>query len=201
MDGPPSGRTMNVQAQMIFDWMQADPYRIQALNQAAELGLNDWCLAAGFVRNLVWDRLHDYPQPTALNDLDLIYFDPVEDSVERDKSLERRLRDRSSWPWSVKNQARMHERNGDSPYTNTSDAMSYWPEVETAIGVRVDNTGGLELLAPFGLEALFAMTITMNPRRSRPEIFRKRVTSKGWLQQWPQLQVVDVASVPPSLIV
>ncbi len=194
-DGRPDGHMMDEQQRMIIDWVQADPYRMQALDQAAALGLNDWCLAAGFLRNLVWDRLHDYPVPTPLNDLDLIYFDPAGDSVERDRSLERRLRARTSWPWSVKNQARMHLRNGDAAYTDTMDAMSYWPEVETAIGVRIDPSGGLELLTPFGLEALFAMTITMNPRRSGPEIFRKRVISKGWLQHWPRLHVVDAAAL------
>lgn len=178
-------------ARRIVEWVKADADRMRALEQAAVLELNDWCLAAGFVRNLVWDRLHGHSAATPLNDLDLIHFDAADSSAHRDRLLESRLRDRSSLPWSVKNQARMHVRNGDAPYISTADAMSYWVEVETAIGVRVDTAGEVELVAPLGLEGLFAMTITLNLRRARPQVFRERVRAKGWLRQWPQLKVVD----------
>jgi hypothetical protein len=32
----------------------------------------------------------------------------------------------------------MHLKNGDKPYQSALDALSKWPEVVTAIGVRVD---------------------------------------------------------------
>lgn len=58
----------------IEQWLANDEKRMQALRIAASYNLPDWWLAAGFVRNLVWDQLHGYAQPTPLNDLDLIYF-------------------------------------------------------------------------------------------------------------------------------
>ncbi|MRE47150.1 hypothetical protein GII66_24395, partial [Escherichia coli] len=48
--------------------------------------------------------------------------------------LEDRLRQQlPSLDWSVKNQARMHQRNGDYPYTSTRNALLHWPETATAI--------------------------------------------------------------------
>ena len=37
-------------------WISQDGQRMAALEAARHLALPDWCLAAGFVRNLVWDR-------------------------------------------------------------------------------------------------------------------------------------------------
>ncbi|MCE8016140.1 nucleotidyltransferase family protein [Halomonas sp. MCCC 1A17488] len=177
--------------EILIEWLRSDRYRMAALDIASQLELNDWCLAAGFLRNLAWDRIHGYDRPTPLNDIDLIYFDRIDASAERDESLEAQLRSKSAHPWSVKNQARMHERNGDRPYSSTAEAMSYWVEVETAVGVRLDRTTGrLTLVAPFGIDPLFARTVTMNSKRSKPEEFAARVQSKGWLDTWPQLSVV-----------
>lgn len=174
----------------LINWLEADPDRLAALHLAARLNLNDWCLAGGFVRNLAWDRLHGYPVPTPLADIDLVYFDRSDTNPEKDARLEEGLRSVSGLPWSIKNQARMHIRNGDPPYLSTSDAMRYWVEVETAIGARLDTaTARLELVAPFGIAALFASTITPNPKRSKPEVFAARVQAKGWLTTWPRLTV------------
>ncbi len=72
----------------VFAWLRADPARLEALVLAERLHLADWCLAAGFVRNLVWDRLHGYTHPTPLDDIDLVYFDSRDDSAARDRELE-----------------------------------------------------------------------------------------------------------------
>ncbi|MGK4444495.1 nucleotidyltransferase family protein [Yersinia enterocolitica] len=183
------------QHQQIVQWLNADPYRMQALSLARQLGLHQWCLAAGFVRNLVWDKLHGYQNPTPLNDIDLVYFDGQNVEEEHDFQLERQLLQDTSFlhspfPWSVKNQARMHLRSHRRPYSSTEDAISYWVEVETAIGARLKENGDIELVAPLGLEALFAKTITLNPKNGEIDTFYQRVESKGWQQHWPNLRVV-----------
>lgn len=60
--------------QRIATWLGEDPVRCRLLLVLAGLQLPDAWLAAGFVRNLVWDRLHGYPEPTPLADLDVIHF-------------------------------------------------------------------------------------------------------------------------------
>ena len=173
----------------IENWLKADPQRMSALEQAAQLGLADWCIGAGFVRNLVWDKLHGNTTSTPCNDIDLIYFDAQHCSVERDRDIQRQLLQHSELPWSVKNQARMQQRNGDALYSCSADAMSYWPEVETAVAARLDKLGELEIIAPFGTASLFACKITINSKRPKAEVFARRIADKRWLRQWPKLQV------------
>ena len=161
--------------------------RMEALFVARSLGLSDWCLAAGFVRNLAWDKVHGYSRATPLNDIDLIYFDSENTSEAADKDLESRLKAISGFPWSVKNQARMHERNSDSPYASTEDAMSYWVEVETAVGATLNESNDIEIVAPFGIDVLFEYTITLNRKRPKPKVFAQRLKEKRWLEIWPNL--------------
>ncbi|MBD3896888.1 nucleotidyltransferase family protein [Halomonas sp. ML-15] len=174
----------------IYQWIEDDAERVRALSVAASLDLPDWCLAAGFVRNLVWDNIHGFASLTALNDIDLIYFDPKDSSEIRDWQLEQKLRSVLDVPWSVKNQARMHKRNDDKPYTSTSDAMSYWVEVETAVGAAMNHSGNIVIVSPFGLSPLFNFTITMNTKRPKFKDFNERITSKRWLEIWPRLVVI-----------
>jgi hypothetical protein len=173
----------------VKQWLKEDNDRMDALVAAAELKLTDWCLSAGFVRNLVWDKLHGKRVATELNDIDLIYFDEKDLSQSREKYYERDLSSRVPAPWSVKNQARMHIRNDDPPYKSVEDAMTYWVEVETAIGAYVRPNGDLELVAPLGLQSLFDLKVTINTKRPKPEIFSHRVEGKGWLERWPLLKI------------
>ena len=174
----------------ITNWLRQDETRFSALECAAGLGLDDWCLAAGFVRNLVWDRMHQKVSSTPLNDIDLIYFDLSDTSEDTERRYEEDLRRMLDIPWSVKNQARMHHRNNDKPYCSTCDAMSYWVEVETAVGAFLATDGKIEIVAPFGLQPLFNYTITLNEKRKKLDDFERRVNTKAWLEIWPKLKVV-----------
>lgn len=173
-------------------WVRQDPWRMSALLAANELGLPQWFLAAGFVRNLVWDHLHCLPV-SQLNDIDLIYFDPVDTSIESEKTYQTRLLKKyPSFPWSIKNQARMHSKNGDSPYTSSINAMGFWPEKETAIGITLSIENGaveptLRIDSAFGLTPLFQLKLSHNPVRER-QLFERRVQSKSWLKRYPYLQ-------------
>ena len=91
--------------------------------------------------------------------------------------------------WQVKNQARMHLAHAHAPYQNCHDAISYWIERETCVAVRLLANDDLDILAPFGLEANFAGTISINPKYPRPEVFKQRLASKNWLTVWPLLKV------------
>ncbi|HYD82110.1 MAG TPA: nucleotidyltransferase family protein [Paucimonas sp.] len=176
-------------------WLEADALRMRALGIAAALRLPDCWLAAGFVRNLVWDRLHEGGRATPLADIDLVYFDPRACGEERDEEIEAGLKALApELPWSVRNQARMHLRNGDAPYRSTTDAMSHWVEIETAVGARLNAGGGVELAAAFGFASLFALRITPNPRCRKPANFARRIREKQWLSRWPRLRVSEDAA-------
>lgn len=175
----------------LLGWIGEDTWRMDALYRARDLALPDWCLAAGFVRNLVWDRLHDYVTATPLNDIDLVFFDPEEMGAERDRALTRQLQIATGAPWSAKNQARMHLRHDHAPYASTADAMRFWVERETAVGVSLDSHGCLGLIAPLGVESLLAGRVTHNPLHADSRVFLRRIAAKGWRERWPLLEIVD----------
>ena len=172
----------------IISWIKDDDLRTNSLQTAALLNLNDWCIGAGFVRNLVWDKLHGFEKATPLNDLDLIYFDTTDTSENRDLEIEKYLQDLTKLPWSVKNQARMHIRNNSAPYSSCRDAMSYWSEIETAVGAYIQENE-VKLMCPFGVAKLTSGSITRNPKCIDQAAFNNRVTNKGWLGLWPKLGV------------
>jgi len=163
--------------------------RVEALNYVSQLDLPQCYIAAGFIRNLVWDSLHNFEISTPLNDVDVIYFDPNESNPNVYLIYEAQLNTRMpQLTWQVRNQARMHTRNGDLPYKSTLDAMSYWPEKETAIAIRQVSASQYECISAFGFESLFSYCVTHNPKRSR-EIFENRISSKSWLVRWSSLRI------------
>jgi len=180
---------MNVYSTRVVTLLSKDSFRLRALDCVYELGLPDCYLAAGFVRNMVWDDLHKIWPPTPLEDIDVIYFDVSQQDSGADKALQSKLcKLMPELNWQVKNQARMHERNLDKPYISTLDAMGYWPEKETAVGVRRVESGSIECISAFGLESLFNGKLTRNPKRSQC-VFEQRIEEKKWLGTWSQLKI------------
>lgn len=91
--------------------------------------------------------------------------------------------------WSVKNQARMHVKNGDAPYLSTTDAMRYWVETATAVAVRLGEKASFEIAAPLGLDDLFGLVIRPAGRfaTEKKKIYQDRFKSKNWMATWPLL--------------
>jgi hypothetical protein len=106
--------------------------------------------------------------------------------------LENRLRNSDNTiAWSVKNQSRMHARNGDAPYQSSCDAMRFWPETATAVAVRYTDGDHLEIAAPFGLDDLYAAIVRPTPSfiDEKRAQFNERLRHKKWLLGWPLLRV------------
>lgn len=166
------------------------PDMIACLEAVAALGLPDCWIGAGFVRAPVWDALHGYEEPTPLDDIDVVYFDP-ESHDEREAPAKAALAKALPQPWSVINQARMHLYNEDPPYRDTGDALANWLETATAVALRLNPAGRLELLAPHGLGDLFALRVRPTPRarETKLEAYRGRLKRKRWQEKWPRLTV------------
>lgn len=171
--------------------LQADEHVMRDLSHVRRLQLPHWCISAGYVRNLVWDRLHGYAARTPLNDVDVLYYDPDDLSEEAEKAYEALLHNHlPCYSWSFKNQARMHLRNGHKPYKSVEKAMKRWPETATAVAVHMDSENQLQIIAPYGLEDLFSLVIRRSPNYPDKEAFYARVESKKWLAQWPGLRLI-----------
>jgi hypothetical protein len=177
----------------VLELIAADPWRMTVLRTVRGLALPDWAIGAGFVRSCVWDWLCGHAAMTMPTDIDVLYYDPADLSPERETVLERRLDAIMPAAWSVTNQARMHIDNGDAPYASTRDALRHWLETPTCVAVRLNADDGLELLAPWGTDDLFAMTVRPTPSgRERITIYRRRMIEKNWPRTWTGVRVTDL---------
>lgn len=160
------------------------------LRAVEALNLPDCWTGAGFVRNVVWDALHDRPWSPSYSDIDVVYFDADDLSLDQDIRMETKLTASiPDVPWSVRNQARMHRGNGDRPYVDTADALRHWPETCTAVAVRFI-ASQIELLAPFGISDLVALIVNPTPAFAHKiGAYRTRVAQKQWAKRWPDLRI------------
>jgi len=182
---------MQTDEQTVIDIIAADAWAMDVLWLARSLGLPDWAIGAGFVRGLVWDRLCRHTQRTPLNDIDIVYFDAAETGRAREQAAEAELSAaRIDQRWSVRNMARMHLKNRDTPYRDTGHAIGHWLETPTAVAVRLLDSGALELLAPHGVADLLAGRVRPTPAGLRkPAEYRARVASKDWPSRWPRVRI------------
>ena len=176
---------------------RATPWFMRALESVRSLGLADWCIGAGAVRNMVWDALHERPQPSRLPDVDVAWFDAADLSPGRDAALLARLRRIDpATPWEVTNQAGVHLwfeacfGQAVAPLASLEDAVASWPEFATAVGLALGGDGTLRVIAPHGLDDLFAMVVRRNPARASIETYRQRVAQKRYAERWPRVRVV-----------
>ncbi len=181
------------QIQFVISTIAEDPARMRVLEIVRDLELPDCWIGGGFVRSPVWDRLSGRAPAFPDGDIDVLWFDPARSDSAIDAQLEEHLSALDpSLDWSVKNQARMHLRNGDTPYASTADAMRYWVETATAVAVRLAGDE-IEALAPLGFDDLFSMTLRPTPAFAgvKCAVFHKRRQLKRWQERWPRLILVD----------
>ncbi len=183
-------------AQQLAEIILTDEFSMRALKAVQQLELRDWAIGAGFVRNVIWDSLHGFDARTLLPDIDVLYFDRSCLAASRDREIECLLNEsHPDLPWSVRNQARMHLRNGDPPYRSTFDALHYWLEKPTAVAVRFNRSDQLEILAPFGLDCLIGMQGEPTPRGlQKYDQYLARMRAKDWPATWPKVQVTGLSS-------
>ena len=178
-------------ARRLVALLRADRHRLAVLRALQALGLPDGAVGAGFIRSAVWDAAHGFAAPTPLSDIDVLFFDARNRSRGREAAIERALGRRlPGLPFSARNQARMHRRNRDAPYRHTADALRYWLETATCVAARLNRQGGIDIVAPYGLNDLFALRSRPTPAGQRKaDQYRARMATKNWSATWPRVRV------------
>lgn len=166
------------------------------LRTVRELDLPSWCVGAGTVRNLVWDALHGFAEPSPLGDVDVAYFDSRLLPAETDVALQAHLTGMVPHVrWEVTNQATVHEwyaayfGHPIAPHRSLEAAMASWPEYATAVGLRLEGDDTLTVIAPHGLDDLFAMRVRRNLLVSA-DVYRKRLAEKCFDARWPKVRIM-----------
>jgi hypothetical protein len=93
----------------------------------------------------------------------------------------------------VRNQARVHlwfeGRFGEpyAPLPDSATALTRFVSPLFAVAVRLEADDRLTVLAPFGLDDLFAMRLRPNPRRPTNGFARTAASTAG---RWPEIEIL-----------
>jgi hypothetical protein len=176
--------------------VRGTPWLCEVLAVVREVGPVGAYVAAGAVRDTVWNFLTRRASSGPIGDIDVVYWSDSE-SVDGSLAHEARLRARMpELDWEVTNQAIIHLWHARTkgiviaPHESVDDGVATWPETATAVGVRLTDAGDIDVLAPLGLVDLFAMRLRHNPLQTGPDVFWSRIEAKRWIQRWPELRVV-----------
>lgn len=168
-----------------------DAWMMKVLRAADERGLPDWWIGAGFLRDRVWDAIEGN-QVSKPRDVDLVFFDSRNVKATNDWAITDEMN--ICYPlatWEVRNQARMHTKDGSKPFRCTAEGIAHWTETATAIAVRLHD-GELNFLYCYGsndLLHLIVRPVTVDGSVSSSALVQRRIADKQWLVRWPHLQI------------
>jgi hypothetical protein len=176
--------------------LQASPRLMRVLRTARGLDLPDWLIFSGAVYQPVLNHLTGRPADYGIKDYDLAYFDAADLSYAAEDAVIRRAAQAFEAELSplveVRNQARVHlwfEAKFGEPYAplgDSAEALKRFVSPLFAVGVRLEADGRLSVLAPFGLEDLFALRLRPNPRRATNGFARAAAAVSA---RWPEVRV------------
>ena len=187
----------------LADMLRASPRVMAVLKTARDLGLPDPLLFSGAVYQTAWNALTGRAPDHGIKDYDLGLYDP-DTSWDAEDVWIKRVAAALPSPLDalveVRNQARVHlwftgRFGGDEPYAplaSTAEALERFVCPAFAVGARLSGAT-LEVVAPFGLDDLFALTLRPNPRRTFGADAFARVTASA-RARWPELTVLT----PPA---
>lgn len=166
------------------------------METARRLALPDWLIFSGAVYQPVINHLTGRPLDYGLKDYDLGYFDPSDTSYEAEDVVIRKVAAAFEPPLrelvEVRNQARVHlwfESKFGEPYeplSRSAEALERFTSATFAVGARLEADGEMTIVAPFGLEDIFALRLRPNPVRKTGGFARTAAAAK---QRWPELQI------------
>jgi hypothetical protein len=175
--------------------LRASPSLMQVLTVARDIDLPDWLLFSGAIYQRVLNSLTGRDLDYGIKDYDLGYFDP-DVSYEAEDVVIKRVAAAFEPPLSemveVRNQARVHlwfEGKFGEPYAplaSSGEALARFVSPLYAVGVRLEADDVLTIVAPFGLDDLFALRLRPNPIRPTNGFSR---TAASAVARWPELNV------------
>ena len=176
--------------------LRTTPGLMHVMRTARDLDLPDWMIFSGAIYQPVWNHLTGRDPAYGIKDYDLAYFDASDISYEAEDAVIKRVAAAFEAPFNdlveVRNQARVHVwfegKYGEAypPLTHSAEAIARFTSPAFSVGVRLEADDTFTVVAPFGLEDLFAMRIRHNPVRRTPGLVRTAENARG---RWPELTV------------
>ena len=175
--------------------IRSAPDLMQLLEYLRDVALPQWRLVSGCLYQTVWNFMTNRPRGTGIQDFDIIYFDAGDLSWEAEDAIIKRVASVAVGTLQIRNQARVHlwyEQHFGAPYAplrSADEALSRYPVTVQAVGVRLEDYGRLDIIAPFGLDDMFAMAMRPNPACPHQPTFAAKVARARAI--WPEITVIE----------
>lgn len=174
-----------------------NPINRTILERLPELDLEQPWLVAGCLYQVVWNLLSGKPADWGIKDYDVFYWDEdtsweAEDAVIRradslfaDLGVEVEMKNQNRVPlW--------FEAHFGAPYppvARASDGIERFLVECTCVGLAPLGNGTPKLLAPYGLDDLYAGVLKRNPYNPSPHRYSDKCAS--YRDRWPWLTITD----------
>ena len=193
-------RSIEEQTHILIEIMKQNKELMDILDYVESLKLPNFYIAAGVVFQTVWNYYDKKPLNDGIKDIDVVYYDSKDISVEKDLQYYNEIVNyiiskHLKYEIDVSNEARMHlwKKNKEGkeiePYSNTEDAISRWIATVHAIGITKKN-GKIFVYAPYGLSDIFSKTIRpIRHKGNSKELYEQKV--KNWNARFSHLNIID----------
>ncbi|MBQ1495957.1 MAG: nucleotidyltransferase family protein [Bacilli bacterium] len=193
-------KSLNDQLETLKTILEKNNELMDVLNYIDSLKLPNYYIAAGSVFQTVWNYYDNIDLNYNIKDIDIIYYDNSDLSVEADikyyQLIDEYCKSKGyKYEIDVSNEARMHlwkkeKYNIDvEPYINSEDAIDKWIATVHAIGItKKDNN--IKIYAPYGLSDIFSKTIRpIKHKYNTKEIYDKKANS--WNERFNDLNIIE----------
>lgn len=194
-------KNMNDQLDTLICILEKNKELMEMLDYISKLNLPNFYIAAGSVFQTIWNYYDGKDLNFGIKDIDVIYFNNNDLSVEKDLEYYNIINDyakskKINYEIDVSNEARMHlwkmehgQGEKSEPYKNSEDAISKWIATVHAIGITKENNQ-IKVYAPYGLSDIFSKTIRpIKHNANSKELYDKKVAS--WNERFNDLTIIE----------
>lgn len=192
-------QTLEKQLEFCVSILEKNQELMDVLHFIEQLSLPNYYIAAGAVFQTIWNYQDHKDLNYGIKDIDVIYYDSSNLSVEHDLDYYQKIQDYVkekgySYQVDVSNEARMHlwkeKKDGEKvlPYKNSEDAICRWIATVHAIGITLENKK-LQVYAPYGLSDLLSRTIRPIRHEGNSKMLYEK-KAKGWQNRFSHVTIV-----------
>lgn len=193
-------KSLNDQLETLITILEKNNELMDILNYIDSLKLPNYYIAAGSVFQTIWNYYDNNDLNYNIKDIDVIYYDDNDLSVETDIKYYDLINDyckskNYTYEIDVSNEARMHIWKKENynidvePYINSEDAIDKWIATVHAIGITKENND-IKVYAPYGLSDIFSRTIRpIKHKYNTKEIYDKKATN--WNSRFDNLNIIE----------
>ena len=193
-------KSIKEQNEIIISILKRNKELMSILTYVEKLKLPNFYISAGSIFQTVSNNYDNKPLNYWIKDIDIIYFNKKDLSVDTDLMYYRKVKafaDKQKYNYEidVSNEARMHIMHKEKynniiePYISSEDAINKWIATVHSIGITKTNDE-IKIYAPYGLSDIFSRTIRpIKHKDNSKELYDKKVNS--WKERFDNLNIIE----------